>query len=200
MSKPFRLSVINVRAFGSGYDVFSNDEMSIFGFAVTGSGRRFHIKPVNIGSYSDGETRSLLATPVELLNEQVSNTDNICAICLFLIERDNGDVISFSNNAMEKFNTNWDKALQETDEGMSATEKNLYAFSQSMIPMAYSFAKVNSFGDSDETYPPRFHTIPARLGPGFPGEVGRNLVTRFDGNGFYEITLNYEFERELVIG
>ena len=67
-----------------------------------------------------------------------------------------------------------------------------------MIPMAYALSKDNSFGDSDETYPPQFHTIFARLGPGFPGEAGRNLLTRFDGNGFYEITLNYEFERELV--
>ena len=200
MSKPFRLSVTKVRALGSGYDEFSNDEMSIFGFAVSGFGKRFHIKPVNLGSYSEGETRSLLATPIELLNEQVNDTDNICALCLFLIERDNGDVISFANNAPDKFDIYWDNALQQTSEGMSATEKNLYAFAQSMIPLAYALAKVNSFGDSDETYPPRFHTIPARPGPGFPGEEGRNLVTQFDGNGFYEITLNYDFEKELVTG
>ena len=200
MSKPFRLSVTKVKTQGSGYDVFSNDEMSIFGFAVTGFGKRFQIKPVNLGSYSEGETQSFLATPIELINDQVNNTENICALCLFLIERDNGDVISFANNASDKFDIYWDKALQQTSEGMSASEKNLYAFAQSMITMAYAFAKVNSFGDSDETYPPQFHTIPARLGPGFPGEVGRNLITRFDGNGIYEITLNYDFEREFSIG
>lgn len=200
MSKPFRISVIKVAAVGSGYDLFSDDEMSLFGFAVTGSGKRFHIKPVKLGSYSEGQTRSFMATPIALINDQVNNTENICAFCLFLIERDNGDVVSFANNASEKFDIYWDNAMQQTSDGMSATEKNLYAFAQSMIPMAYALAKVDSFGDSDETYAPRFHTIPARLGPGFPGEEGRNLVTRFDGNGFYEITLNYDFEKELVTG
>ena len=199
MSKQFKFSVSNVRALGSGFDTFTKDEISIFGYAITGGGMRTLIRPVNLGSYGDDENRSLEANPIVLLDDEVNDADNICALCLFLIERDNGDVVSFANASSEKFNTYWEEARQQLDPDMSTREKNLFAFAQSMIPLAYDVSRVNTWGDSDETYAPQFRTIPATLGPGAPGEDDRKMVVRFNGNGYYEITLSYVFELQLVV-
>jgi hypothetical protein len=200
MSKPLRISVSNVSTLGSGYDAMSNDEISIFGYAITSAGVRYLIKPVNLGSYGEGEDRSFEANPIVLLDEEVSDAVDICAICLFLIERDyEEDVVSFANGSLALFNTSWEEARQNLDTTMSTRERNLFAFSQSMIQMAYHTARVNDWGDSDETYPPEFRIIPAALGPGAPGEDGRYLVVRFNGNGFYNITLKYVFNLKLLV-
>ena len=198
MSKPLKISVSNVSTLGSGYDALSKDEISLFGYAITSAGSRYLIKPVNLGSYDDGDKRSFEAAPIVLLDEVVSDTVDICAICLFLIERDNGDVVSFANGSLARFNTNWEEARQNLDTSMSSKERNLFAFAQTMIAMAYHIGKVNDLGDSDETYQPEFRVIPATLGPGAPGQDGRYLVVHFDGNGYYDITLKYVFNLNLV--
>jgi hypothetical protein len=199
MPKPLRISVSNVRTLGSGYDEFSKDEITIFGYAITSAGLRYLIRPVNLGSYNDGDNRSFEANPIMLLDNEVGDGVDICAICLFLIERDNGDVVSFANGSLARFNTNWEEARQNLDTEMSTRERNLFAFAQSMIPMAYHVGRVNTWGDSDETYPPEFRTIPAVLGPGAAGEDGRFMVVRFNGNGFYDITLKYVFNLTLLV-
>lgn len=188
-----------MHTFGAGYDEFSKDEISIFGYAITSGGLKYLIKPVNLGSYNIGDNRSFEANPIELLDEKVGDGVDICALCLFLIERDNGGVVSFANGSLDRFNTSWEEARQNLDNTMSTSERNLFAFAQSMIQMAYHFAKVNVGIDNDETYPPEFRIIPAVLGPGAPGEDGRFIVVRFNGNGYYDITLKYVFNRVLLV-
>jgi hypothetical protein len=137
MSKPFTLSLERVHCGSQTWQEWGSDEMYLVGFGISRGGDRFTIKPVSLGSFSAGDTSSS-GYPKSLVDIQVRDDESLVSTCVWLFERDSGDLADAGNQLEADFNTNMDAYLGLNDNlGLSLDARQYYAFGQAMHSMQF---------------------------------------------------------------
>src|SRR5262245_11426236 len=132
MSKPFSLSLDRVHCVSQTGGEWGSDEIYLVGFGISKGGDRFTIKPVSLGSFSAGDS-SGSGYPKGLVDIQVRDDESLVSTCIWLFERDSGDLASSGNQLEADFNSLMDAYLDaNANLGLSSDARQYYAFGQVM--------------------------------------------------------------------
>ena len=175
MSKSFNLSLERVHCNSQTALEWGSDEMYLVGFGISKSGDRFTIKPRSLGSFDAGDTSSS-GYPKGLVDIQVPDSESLVSTCIWLFERDSGDVAGAGNELEADFNSSMDFYLAASANlGLSSDARQYFAFGRAMHASQFGLER-----NSDDLLQWIYHDhLPVEHRP------GRNSST-------YELTYHFQ--------
>jgi hypothetical protein len=191
MSKPFTLSLQRVECNQEQFSEPGKDELYLLGFGITPSGKSFVIRPRSLGSFGTGKVTGTDGYPKTLVDIHVPDEEGLVTTCMWLFERDSGDLAHAGHEITEDFFRAMNKHLTNSSVlGLSPDARQYYAFGHSMLDMRepqLAFEAHDGW-NSDDIMGHFFHDHVASALP-LGGPQTYEVSPAFDG--FY--TLTFEF-------
>ncbi len=197
MSKLFTLSLERVNCIFEEFEEPGSDEMYLLGFGISKGGHQFTIRPLSMGSFSEGDT-SGSGYPKTLVDIQVPDSKSLVSTCIWLFERDSGGLANAGDQLEADFN-NYLNAFLTADAnlGLSADASLYYAFAKTMHLMEFSLAyEAYNWWNSDDVLDHLYHDhLPV-------DPIGRTDTYErvFNGQGAtYALTFRYQLAPAVIV-
>jgi len=176
------------------------DEMYLLGLGITGGGQRFVIPPTSLGSYETGDVNKG-QYPKTLVNAPVGDGEGFAEMCLFLFERDRGNLANSGQALAGTYNAAMNSYLNANQVlGLPPESQRLYSFAQSMVNIRSLLETLgNSNSNSDDIMEHQFRHMPAMLPqPHGVSNNGFELVFQKEGAS-YALQFDYDFRMAPVV-
>jgi|GEM_PF-6186024 len=199
--KNLQIQLAKVECISESFGEWGKDEMTLIGFGITKSGRRFYLQNRALGSFGTGDSASGGENyPKVLVDMEVPESEDGLSICAWLIERDGGQLsLSTSREQfMSVYETGYQNARAAAEVLDLTTEgRNLFAFAQAMMGMrVFMDARAQQAGDrDDQVYTHVFRNLGTT---GLPRIEMNPFTLEFLSELHYRLTFQYKMARVLV--
>ena len=213
MSTHFKLALVRMQCLNEQHLEPGQDEMRLFGFAISRKGHLFATGFKSLGGWSTGDVRDTGIFPMVLCETDLEDDGLEVLLYLWLVEEDSGGV----RNAAAGLETSFRDAYREKAKQLLAIRFPrdcipFTAFYKAVIPFQSEIEEASTDGvNNDELYTP-VDILLDKIGPGLgiqPGMLGGviggglNYVQEISFErsrdlGHYRLTLRYSYTTELV--
>ena len=202
MGQQFSLKVTRMKCLNEQSGEWGKDEMRLFGFAISRTGRLFATGYRNLGSYSSGDDRATGVFPMTLVEGELDPNGLEMLLYLWWIEEDSGGVSGAATALEASFRAAY---RREADKLLALNFPRtcipFTAFYKAVLPFRDEIYEASTNGiNNDELYEP-FDLLLER-GNDPLGGLNFSREIKLMGSkmlGLYEMTLNCSYEVEPVV-